>query len=231
MERYPFILITGMIRSGSTWSFNVCVNQFRRAGYQNIETAFIETLGERPNRPAVLKCHVLDEVGMERLRTNPGKFVYTFRDPREVAASAHATFKTSIDDALSKIEESLAFFDVQRAIGPVCIIPYRDVGNERAVQIIADYLDLSLPADAIASVAALCRRESVEVLVSRFGGLQASELVVTEWSRYHRETLLHHNHFRPGDAPRWQDLMDEKQQARAAALSDRIERLTGANLL
>jgi hypothetical protein len=224
------VLPTGMIRSGSTWSFNVCINLLREAGIGDIRADFVKSsLGEwrqvvsQDRTHAVLKCHTLDAESLDWLKNNRHtiKFVYTFRDPREVAASALATFNMSLDDGLSAAEISLQFLSAQRAIGAVCVVPYSLIDQGRsgvAITALADYLELDLPASAISAVDDRCGRDSHRALLERFATLPPSEIHRDERFTYHRPTQLHHNHFRASDAPRWENLLNEHQVQRAAQI-------------
>jgi hypothetical protein len=223
------VLPTGMLRSGSTWSFNVCVNLLREAGIGDVRTDFIKSLGEwrkavsQDGVHAVLKCHTLDAESLDWLKNNPHtvKFVYTLRDPREVAASALAIFNMPLDDGLSSVESSLQFLSVQRTIGAVCVVPYSliDKGlSGGAIAALAGYLELDLSASAIAAVDDRCGRDNHRALLEHFATLPPAEIHRDDRFTYHRPTLLHHNHFRTSDAPSWEHLLNKHQAQRAAEI-------------
>lgn len=220
------VLPTGMLRSGSTWSFNVCVNLLREAGIGDVRTDFIKSLGKwrqvvsQDGIHAVLKCHTLDAESLDWLKNNRHtvKFVYTLRDPREVAASALATFNMPLDDGLSSVESSLQFLSAQRTISAVCVVPYSliDKGlSGGAIAALAGYLELDLSASAISAVDDRCGRDSHRTLLERFATLSPSDIHRDERFTYHRPTLLHHNHFRTSDAPGWERLLNTHQAQRA----------------
>jgi hypothetical protein len=223
------VLPTGMIRSGSTWSFNVCVNLLREAGIGNVRTDFIKSLGEwrqvvsQDGIHAVLKCHTLDAESLDWLKNNRHtvRFVYTLRDPREVAASALATFNMPLDDGLSSVESSLQFLSAQRAIGAVCVVPYSLIDKRlsvAAIAALADYLELDLSASAISAVDDLCGRDNQRALLEHFATLPPSEIHRDDRFTYHRPTLLHRNHFRTSDALGWERLLNKHQARRAAEI-------------
>src|SRR5438046_775033 len=96
---FPLVLCTGMLRSGSTWSYNVCrlmakavAARERRpmsATYllpQQLEQ-FLQQQPLPPPGPTVLKAHSIGPLALEALRAGRAKGICTFRDPRDCVAS------------------------------------------------------------------------------------------------------------------------------------------------
>src|SRR4051794_18506060 len=93
------VLCTGMMRSGSTWSFNVCrllaqVAAKQRdlpfwSGYltlQNCEKFLTQSHGNFPG-PTVIKAHGIGLMAQRYLRDGKAAAVCTFRDPRDCLVS------------------------------------------------------------------------------------------------------------------------------------------------
>src|SRR6476660_8314714 len=96
---FPLVFCTGMLRSGSTWSFNVCrlmgkviAGRERKpmwSGYLMAEETgafFNQVENDRPG-PTILKIHKLTPRGLDLLHSGGAKAVCTFRDPRDCVAS------------------------------------------------------------------------------------------------------------------------------------------------
>src|SRR5262245_66379173 len=81
------VLISGMFRSGSTWSFNIARELLQmRFGPKGVYTLASEdaraSIAAREQRRAVvMKGHVLDDFGRNLIRTAQAKVVHTVRNP------------------------------------------------------------------------------------------------------------------------------------------------------
>jgi hypothetical protein len=225
------ILTTGMIRSGSTWSFNICKNLLQSTDAGPVQTAFVETLVDWKafDDRAVLKCHSLDADSIEWLKTAPieVRFVYTIRDLFEVCASAYATFNTPPDECLSACERSLAFLQEQREMAPVLLIPYLSIERnpERTAFRVDEFLRLNVDPTRIRAVHQACERGRLKEFVRTFGSIPVSDIRRNEVHTYHLPTLLHHNHFRSDTALPWEDLLNDSQIARAEKIMTANARL------
>ncbi|MEA2936469.1 MAG: hypothetical protein QOD74_3115 [Variibacter sp.] len=219
------VLCTGMIRSGSTWSYNVCLRLLRAAyGDTVIAAGYSESLRDLQSYAtsdqthAVLKCHALDDESRDWLR-NEGRtlvpLIYTVRDPRDVIASALAIFNQSVDVWRGSALNSLQFYQWQRAVGRVSLVPYAAILDRprQTVALIARHLRLELGSDEFAGIAESCSRDAQEQRVlAKFEEHEPAEIYDDGTFTYHRPTLLHRNHFRPADAPGWQDLLSPDDQ-------------------
>src|ERR1044071_4352147 len=93
------ILCTGMMRSGSTWSFNVCRLLAQVAarqeglpfwsGYLTLEQCeqfLTQSDGNFPG-PTVIKAHGIGTVAQRYLKNGQAQAICTFRDPRDSVVS------------------------------------------------------------------------------------------------------------------------------------------------
>src|SRR5947207_933644 len=116
---FPLVLCTGILRSGSTWSFNVCRLMAKVvAGRENLplwtgymlpekSEAFFERCGDAQPGPTVIKAHSLGPRGMELLRTRRAKAVCTYRDPRDCVASMMTFSNQPFQQAMDAIAQAL----------------------------------------------------------------------------------------------------------------------------
>ncbi len=218
------ILCTGMIRSGSTWSYNACKNLLAHVfGDAQVHGGYSETLTDwrrfesDPTKHAVVKCHVLDEASrtwIEQQRTPP-RFVYTLRDPREIFASASAAFNMPYEVCRDAIARSLDFLEWQRQLGGVAVVPYRAIVDAplATVTSLAKHLRLTVSDETCEAIAHACSMDRMKAEVTdRFDQHAEADVYRDEKYTYHRPTLLHATHFRKADAPDWPQLLTSTQQ-------------------
>ncbi len=166
------VLCTGMPRSGSTWSFNV-VRLLLAHLSDSVRSGYADTVGEalringRTAEHVVVKCHVPDDIGRALIKQRACRTIYTYRDPLDSVLSAVEAFKRRFDDQLASVRESLDLMRFQVEAGGVLCLWYDELitRDRDAVQAIADYLDLTLPAEAITEVAERLSRASVRRLI------------------------------------------------------------------
>ncbi len=166
------VLCTGMPRSGSTWSFNVVRLLLARVS-DAVRSGYADTVGEalringRTAEHVVVKCHAPDDIGRALIKQRACRTIYTYRDPLDSILSAVEAFERRFEDQLASVKASLDLMRFQVEAGGVLCLWYDElIARDRdAVQAIADYLDLTLPVDAIDDVAARLSRDSVRRLI------------------------------------------------------------------
>ncbi len=160
---FPLVLCTGILGSGSTWSFNVCrlmakvvagrENKPMWSGYLLAEQTegFLRTyVNDRPG-PTVVKAHKLTDFGLYLLRSGAAKAVCTYRDPRDCVASMMTFAGQPFEIAMGSIAEALHSLDAYAAAGHTMFIRYEDMLDDRLAQIqrIGAYLDVALDAELL----------------------------------------------------------------------------------
>ncbi len=123
------VLVCGMPRSASTWSYNVCRALAEAAG-KRLHAAsglyeadqFPDPAGFAPAADEVLllKCHHPPAPVLHAAVAGGGaidRIVFTVRDPRAAAASLTQTFGTSFKNAAREIQRSLLIWDLLRDRG------------------------------------------------------------------------------------------------------------------
>src|SRR5689334_20555047 len=110
----PIVLCTGILRSGSTWSFNVArlmakVIAGREktpmwSGYllSDQTEKFFQTTGHPPG-PTIIKTHGLGPIAQEKVRTGAARAICTYRDPRDCVASLITFTGQSFENAIESI--------------------------------------------------------------------------------------------------------------------------------
>lgn len=88
------VLCFGMIRSGSTWSYNLARDLMRAAGHDPIvggySESFVDWLETVPqDAPAIIKCHLVDDATIKAILASgrPVAALFTFRDAGPAIAS------------------------------------------------------------------------------------------------------------------------------------------------
>lgn len=161
------VLCTGMIRSGSTWSYNVVRQLLARsathvhATYSDSPTEVLQQHGLDADH-VVVKCHDPDQAGRVLIKQRLCRTIYTYRDPLECLASG-ADVGMAFTPTLARLKASLELFEFQQAAGDVHVVWYDEiVGRPRdRVRAIADYLQLGASDEDVDGVAEMLSRENV----------------------------------------------------------------------
>jgi len=227
---FPLVLCTGMLRSGSTWSFNVCRLMAKviagregrpmAATYLTREPCekFLATqLGRCPG-PTVLKVHEPGPLALNALRTGAARGVSTYRDPRDCVASMMTFTGRSFDQAARSISAALDLLEASAAAGNTLFIRYEDMLRDRAAHVaqIAAFLGLSLDAKILSRIDQLTSLPATQRICEDLKQRPADKLLrSTDDHRVDPETWLHDNHIQSGRPGRWRD---ELTPAQASAL-------------
>jgi hypothetical protein len=196
-----------MIRSGSTWSFNVALNLIRRCcperkvyGFYN-ESPAVHRASARPrDSHLVIKAHYPDSFALDLCRSGVMKAIYTWRDPYDVVASAMQAFDIPIEAAIAALRNALRVWSSHKASGNACVVSYESIVRTPAATIsaIAAYLGLSVFVSDVHGLADLFSFERLKTYTQHVDELDPSQLARSSGFVYDRETLLHSNHIRNG---------------------------------
>jgi hypothetical protein len=224
----PIIICNGVIRSGSTWSFNVCrllgqLLSIRRgqqfgSGYLSAETLdqFLESELDSRDGPAVIKAHEIGPIATEWVRTGRAKAVCTIRDPRDCVASDVAFWQAGFDVSLRRVATSLKFVVAYRDFGRTLFIRYEEMMANQKWQIkqIADYLQIGVDQKEIDSIDAQTGVERCRKICEDLDKQPANDSdTLPEAHRRDRVTLLHDNHIGTTEVNRWKhDLTPQQGQ-------------------
>src|SRR5258708_4909325 len=155
------VLCDGMLRSGSTWSFNVALRLLRSCDPNR------KTFGIFSESPAVLaaavmpryshlviKSHALDASTHELCRTGAVKTIYTWRDPHDVVISCLRMFGYSVEHSIGLIQNALRTWSFHRATNSAFIVSYDTIMSRPSAGIagIADFLGLTIEPEILSQI-------------------------------------------------------------------------------
>jgi Sulfotransferase domain len=201
------ILCDGMVRSGSTWSFNVALHLIRscdpnrKAFGTYSENPAVLAAAIKPRRSSlVIKSHNLDPFARELCAADAIKTIYTWRQPYDAAASCVQMFGFSVPDSIAALRNALRIWSFHRATNSACIVAYEEIVTEpfAAIERIADYLGLAIESAQLRGIAEEVSFERVRRYSNSLGQLEPARLARINGSVFDRTTLLHQNHIRNG---------------------------------
>lgn len=107
------VLVAGMQRSGSTWSFNVVRELLLRHGtvYHEFGDDLLATLGRAGDADhVILKTHAADPFAIRLVRLGAARMICTVRDIADAMASWIETFDRSDDSTIQAFRGWLAMY-------------------------------------------------------------------------------------------------------------------------
>jgi hypothetical protein len=223
-----------MIRSGSTWMFNVCRLLLEQRG--DLDRMVPGYLGEAEDadralqqldlqgRNVLLKLHNPGPYAERLVREHRAKDLYTHRDPRDVVVSAHRMWNWSIERAIESMATTVSVFERRRQSENTLFVAYDDIlaRPQALVRKIAEYLAIHVDAQTVESISA-----ATSVVAARKVATDPA-IPFNAAFKYHYDpvTLLHKNHVRDGTSGYWRRHLTDEQAARvvevAAPLFDRL---------
>jgi hypothetical protein len=225
----PIILCNGLIRSGSTWSFNVCrmlgqlvasrKRQIFGSAYlddKTLERFFQRDVNLREG-PAVVKSHEIGLTALEWIRTGRAYAVCTLRDPRDCVASDIAFWGKGLDASVQRVVASLKRLPSYQDFGRTLFVRYEEMMSDRLWQItrIAAYLNIPVNESEVKSVDALTNIEYCRKISQGLRMRDEKDVdIVMDVHRRDPITLLHDNHFGSGEVGRWRHDLTAEQGAR-----------------
>jgi hypothetical protein len=180
------IYCAGMLRSASTWQYNVAADLLEgcgvaeRGGFVTGDRALEERIAT--GRSLVVKLHRPCDLALEDARRG-AKVLYIHRDLRDVAASAMRVRRFTLEEMLGTgvLDNARRFREIWTALPAVLVQRYEDVLADPAAGVaeIAAFLGLGVP------------RERIEA-VTRANGIDAMRARADERARMSLvEALLH----------------------------------------
>ncbi len=201
------VLCDGMIRSGSTWSFNaalelVRVDQPHRRvfGFYNENPAVLLAASRPRFSNLVIKSHFLDQSAYELCRAGAIKAIYTWRDPYDVIGSSMRMFGRSAEHWIGALRNALRVWSFHKATGSACIVSYESIMRAplASVNSIASYLGLHIDPQQLCRIAEDMSLDRVKSFSRQVRDLEETRLIRKDGYVYDRQTLLHQNHIQDG---------------------------------
>jgi hypothetical protein len=196
-----------MIRSGSTWSFNVALNLIRSAdpahqvfGFYDENPVVLKAALKRRSSHLVIKSHALHPSAHEYCRTNAIKAIFTWRSPYDAVVSATRMFGSTVEHWINVIRSELRIWSFHLETNSAYIVPYKAIIRNPSSEIaaIASYLDLSVEPEKVRQIAQELSLERLREFSHHVAELDPRRLVRSNGCIYDRRTLLHANHIRDG---------------------------------
>lgn len=217
-----FVLCDGMLRSGSTWSFNVTVELLRSCdpatktfGLYSEDPAVLRAATKPRKSHLVIKSHNPDPATRELCRSGALKAIYTWRHPYDAVASAVRMFNQSAEYWMSALRNTLRLWTFHRSTQSACIISYEEIvrAPEETLQAIASHLQLPVERRQLSDIAAMTSLERVKRFSRDIDTLEQGRVVRKDGHTFDRETLLHHNHVRDGRCGYGLDVLSDDQRS------------------
>jgi hypothetical protein len=197
------ILCDGMVRSGSTWSFNVCLKLLQTAdpgrkvfGFFNSDPAVLVSAARPRFSNLVIKSHALDPSGQELCRNGKIKAVYTWRNPYDVIVSCVRMFGRSVEHWLGSLRSALRLWSFHRATNSAHIVPYETImaRPSEAVLGVAQGLGIEVAQDGLDRIVRETSFEQNKRFSRHFEEIDPRRIVRNNGYVFDRQTLLHRNH-------------------------------------
>lgn len=225
---WNMVLCNGMIRSASTWSYNVALRLLRAAvgsrcygDYSENTQAFFDAAPATAEY-LVLKCHMLDATARERIDAGRAKAIYTCRELADAAVSFMRMFAYDFDHTCLALRGALELYRLHRDSGTALILGYGGITSAPldAVTRIAEYLGIAAPEGVLSAIAEATSLERARARVEALkAGEDADQLVRFDRFVHDRKTLLNLDHIRDGSSGYGRSALNADQLARVDALA------------
>lgn len=221
------VLCNGMLRSGSTWSFNVALELVKSYqperkifGFYNDNPAVLFAATRPRFSNLVIKSHTPDPSTYELCRTGAIKAIYTWRDPYDVIVSAMRMFGDSAEHWMAVLRNSLRLWSFHRAAGSACIVSYESIVHAplASLNAIAAYLGIHIEPEEAHRIAQATSLEQVKGFSQQITDLAQERVVRKDGYVFDRRTLLHQNHIRDGRIGYGVGLLDSEHLSQIDAL-------------
>ena len=223
----PPILCTGIVRSGSTWSFNVCRHLGQllarqrggpcTSGYAG-EAELEQNMGVLTAAPGrgtvVLKAHALGPVAVSAVRAGRAVAVCTFRDPRDCVASDLTFLKKSFDDCVRRVSHNLTYLSHYRSSRHTLFVRYEDMMANplRQVMRVAAHLGVDAGESDLRRIDAMTGPPAARSIAAGLRFRPPEQVLYSDARRVDPATHLHENHIHSGRVGRWRDELPADQQ-------------------
>jgi hypothetical protein len=217
------IFCSGMMRSGSTWSYNVCriigmliaeqTQSTLYCGYRDSKS-LDEFLREKIDSAIVVyKLHSPASLALELIRNKNAKNICTVRDPRDCVASRQLIADESLDVSINFIKDNLYYVDLYKQINNTLFIRYEEMILHPLEQIreIADYLGIRLPTDILLEIDKQTSLHNAKKICDSLKYKPRESLLNVGQYLTDPVTCLHENHIHGGVCGRWKTELSREQ--------------------
>ena len=220
------VFCSGMPRSGSTWSYNVCRLLLTETfGEENVERVYREAAdAERyltqingSQKVHLLKLHYPGQTAMQFVTEGKAKNIYTLRDPLDALASFKEVFGDPVQSAAKRIRHSLEAADRFRRESDTLFVSFDQILGSPQDQIerLARYLGVSIDDDAVSRLHGATSLGKVKEITQTMGSQPNTKLLRAGKSLYDPETLYHVQHATKADTRDWHAELTEEEVSAA----------------
>jgi hypothetical protein len=217
--RAPLCICNGVIRSGSTWSFNVCRELYQQLalhlkhgfGSAYLDSGplehFIAQQWQSVNGSTVIKAHDLGPTALAAVRAGKAKAVCTFRDPRDCVASDVKFMKYPFEVCVKRVSGTLEPLRIFQTTPHILLVRYEDMMADRPREIrrIAAHLGLNIPDELVHQIDAKTNPQTSSQVCANLKHKSNNEVLKVADHRVDPATQLHENHLNGGIIGRWRD--------------------------
>jgi hypothetical protein len=207
-----------MMRSASTWSFNVC--RLLADSYATLEgmpsfsdyidyTDLDEFLRERITAAgiSVIKVHSPGMLALQLIYSGEVKNICTIRDPRDCVVSMKEFQNESLSKAIEWIKANLYYVGHYRASGNTLFVRYEEMINNPIVKIeaIAKYLEIDTDKKLLAEIADKTNINNLKKISDDLETRPPETLLRDRGHLVDPLTQIHETHFQGGVCGRWRN--------------------------
>jgi hypothetical protein len=209
------VVVGGMVRSGSTFSFNIVREALAQKGSVDVASANsidASVFAHSDNRHFVLKTHAPDPDVLARIKDGSARCICTVRRPEDAVASLMDAFGFSIEEGIESIKAWLSWYTNLR--NQVLTIDYQTIDKQQrlAIERIIDYIGVTCDQSFINS---LLEKYSKRKLKQRYDTLAKDEETIdVGFSYYDKRTFFHRRHISSVDSQSAETRLAPPQVAR-----------------
>jgi hypothetical protein len=219
------ILCTGMMRSASTWSYNVSrllailLAEYLKvpfgSNYLNHDELddFLKRYLKTKTGLAVIKIHFPGQLALELIHNKVIKNVCTIRDPRDCVASRQLFEKESFEDSVKWIKDGLFYIDFFQQTNNTLFIRYEEMIKNPSAQItrICQYFDMDISDDQLQKLDMLTNMRSAQQISESLHNRPRHTLIRDRSHLVDPTTEIHENHIHGGICGRWKTELAKDQ--------------------
>jgi hypothetical protein len=221
----PLCICSGVMRSGSTWSYNVCREMFQQLAartHRSLKYGFMDSasmdnfvINEWPLTPelVVFKSHEIGLAALGAVQGGNAKAVVTFRDPRDCVASYMIFKRWSFENTMHQISGTVKLLEQHANCPHSLFLRYEDMMTDRRQELwkIASHLRLHVDEGFITGVDGATNMDASRKICESMKDRPADNFVISDDHKVDPKTHLHENHFNGGTIGRWKNELSPEQ--------------------
>lgn len=219
-------LCTGMMRSGSTWSFNVArllmeqsAKQLNKKFFSSYDDYlsldnFLQEHASTTSTFIVIKAHHPSNYALKLINEEQVKNICTIRDPRDCVASNQLLEDKDFDESFGFTKIHLEYIQHYLNTGSTLFVRYEEMMENpiRKIDVIAKYLNINAAEEIIKYIHQETNIEAAKKIIENIPS-QPKEAVHEEQSHLvDNKTILHQDHIHGGKIGRWKNDLNQEQQ-------------------